>query len=392
VNETADIVIVGGGVMGTSIAFHLARRRVGRVRLLEQSFLGAGASGKSGAIIRQHYSHRLTSAMAQAGLRFFERFADYVGGPAVFTRSGLVVVVSAGQRDQLEASLSMQRSLGIKTGIVNREEMRTIDPHCVLADDEAVAFESEAGYVEALQAVTSLADAARRMGVEITEGSRVTSIRVERGQVVGVDTAAGSVATRAVVVAAGPWAASLAATAGVVLPVQPSRTQVALFRRPCDFGPPRPAYGDFRQQIYFKPTHGDMLHVGNIDPREEQAPVDPDDYNEVADLAFTREMRQKVSVRCPAMRRSIGRGGFGALYAVTPDWHPILDRLPGVAGAYCAVGFSGHGFKMSPAVGQIMTELVVDGAAATFDIRPLRLSRFAEGDPFGGTKAASVMG
>ena len=122
-NETADIVIVGGGVMGTSIAFHLARRRVGRVLLLEKSFLGAGASGKSGAIIRQHYSHRLTSAMAQFGLRFFERFPDHVGGPAVFTHVGLVVVVSAGERDQLEANLTMQRSLGIKTAIVSREEL-----------------------------------------------------------------------------------------------------------------------------------------------------------------------------------------------------------------------------------------------------------------------------
>jgi len=392
VNETADIVVVGGGVMGTSIAFHLARRQAGRVLILEKSFLGAGASGKSGAIIRQHYSHRLTSAMAQHGLRFFERFPDHVGGPVVFTRAGLVVVASTSERRQLEANLAMQRSLGIETAIVSREELRTIDPHCALADDETAAFESEAGYVEALQAVASLADSARRMGAEIREGSRVTAIRVEHGRVAGVDTTSGFVATRAVVVAAGPWAAALAATARVVLPVQPSRTQVALFRRPCDFGPPRPAYGDFRRQVYFKPTHGDMLHVGNIDPRELRAPVDPDDYNEVADLAFTREMRQKLNVRYPAMQRSVGRGGFGALYAVTPDWHPILDRMPGVAGAYCAVGFSGHGFKMAPAVGQLMTELIVDGAAQTFDIRPLRFARFAEGDPFGGTAAASVMG
>jgi glycine/D-amino acid oxidase-like deaminating enzyme len=135
-----------------------------------------------------------------------------------------------------------------------------------------------------------------------------------------------------------------------------------------------------------------MLHVGNIDPREERAIVNPEDYNEVADSEFVREMRGKLTGRYPAMRRSVSRGGFGALYAVTPDWHPILDRLPGIDGAYVAAGFSGHGFKMSPAVGELVAELVLDGAARTFDIRALRASRFAEDDLFGSKKAYTVMG
>jgi sarcosine oxidase subunit beta len=390
--QTADIVVIGGGVMGTSIAFHLARRGAGRVLVLEKSFLGAGSSGKSGAIIRQHYSHPLTASMAQHGLRFFERFTDIVGGPPVFTHTGLVAIVAAHDRPLLEANVAMQQGLGIKVSMVSRDELRAIDPHAVLADDEAAALESEAGYCEALQVVASFAQAARRLGTEIRESTPVTGIQIERGRVAAVTTPAGAIATRTVVLAAGPWAGRLAETVGVELPVQPCRAQVALVRRPCEFGPPRPAYGDFRHQIYFKPTHGEMLHVGNIDPREQRAVVDPDDYNDVADCDFVREMRGKLNRRYPALERGVGRGGFGALYEVTPDWHPVIDRLPGLDGAFVAAGFSGHGFKMSPAVGQLIAELVVDGTARTFDIHPLRLTRFAERDLFGGKKAYTVMG
>ena len=391
--ETADIVVIGGGVMGTNIAFQLARREVGKVLVLEKSFLGAGSTGKSGAIIRQHYSHPLTAAMAQFGLRFFERFPDVVGGPPVFTHTGMVLIVAERDRELLERNLAMQRELGIKTNIVSRDELRSIDPHAALATDEVAGFEEEAGYCEALQVVASLAAATRRLGAEIREETPVSGIQLDGSRVAGVTTPNGTIATRAIVLAAGPWAARVAATAGVALPVDPCRTQVALFRRPCEFGPPRPVYGDFRNQIYFKPTHGDMLHVGNIDPREQQALVDPDDFNEVADRAFTIEMRGKLTARYPAIRRGVGRGGFGALYAVTPDWHPILDRLPGIDGAFVAAGFSGHGFKMSPAVGSLIAELVLDGAADTFDIRPLRATRFADGELFGNQRwSYSVMG
>ena len=390
--DTADIVVIGGGVMGTSIAFHLAHRRAGRVLVLEKSFLGAGSSGKSGAIIRQHYSHPLTAGMARHGLRFFERFPELVGGPPVFTHTGLVVVAGMENRPALEANLAMQRGLGIQVGMVSREELRSIDPHAALADDEIAAYESEAGYCEALQVVASFAEAARRQGAEVREGVPVTGIQLDGTRITGVSTPAGTISTRTVVLATGPWAARLSASVGVPLPVQPCRAQVALLRRPCEFGPPRPAYGDFRQQIYFKPTHGDMLHVGNIDPREQQSPVDPDDYADVADVPFAREMRRKLTDRYPAMRRAVGRGGFAALYEVTPDWHPVLDRLPGIDGGYCAAGFSGHGFKMSPAVGQLVAELVIDGAARSFDIRPLRATRFSEGDLFPSTNAYSVMG
>src|SRR5262249_17510679 len=162
--QTCDILIVGGGVMGVSIAHALARRRVGRVVVLEKSYLGAGSSGKSGAIIRQHYSNRLTASMAQKSLRLFEHFEDMIGGPPVFTHTGMLVVVNERDRAGLLANVAMQRELGINVRLASAHEVIDLDSNVRLADDELAAYEAEAGYVEAVQVVASFADAAGRNG------------------------------------------------------------------------------------------------------------------------------------------------------------------------------------------------------------------------------------
>jgi sarcosine oxidase subunit beta len=390
--QTCDILIVGGGVIGTSIAHSLARRKVGKVVLLEKSFLGAGSSGKSGAIIRQHYSNVLTAAMAQKSLRVFERFDDLVGGPPVFTHTGMVIVVNERDRAGLEANVKLQRGLGIDVRMISAKDLSGVDPHVKLAGDELAIFEAEAGYVEAVQVVASFAAVARQNGAAILEGIEVQSIVKENGRITGVETNRGRIACKTMILATGPWATRLAGGVGSPLPVQACRTQVALFRSPPDFGRRRPVYGDFVHGIYFKPTHGDMIHAGSLAGEEINNPVDPDQYNEAADSAWLPQVRRRLSGRYPIMERGYGRGGYGALYGITPDWHPILDRIPGLEGAYCAVGFSGHGFKMSPIVGQLMSELVVDGKTKTMDIFPLRLARFNENDPVKTPYSYGVMG
>jgi len=389
---TCDFLIVGGGVIGSSIAFHLAQRGAGRVLLLEKSFLGAGSSGKSGAIVRQHYSNRLTALMARKSLAVFQQFDSIVGGPPVFTPTGMVLVVNEKDRAGLEANVAMQLELDIDVRPVSALELADIDPNARLADDELAVFEAEAGYVEAVQVVASFAEAARQLGADIREGVQVEKLTVEGGKIAGVQTNEGRYASPCIILATGPWAAQLAKQAGLKLPVQACRTQVALFRKPTDFGRRCAIYGDFVQGIYFKPTHGDLIHAGSLAGEEINEPVDADDYNEAADGAWLPGVRQRLSRRYPAMHRGYGRGGFGALYGITPDWHPILDKLPGMEGCYCAVGFSGHGFKMSPIVGQLMTELVVDGQAKTVDITPLRLARFDENDLVKTPYSYGVMG
>jgi sarcosine oxidase, subunit beta len=387
-----DFLIVGGGVIGSSIAFHLAQRRAGSVLLLEKSFLGAGSSGKSGAIIRQHYSNRLTASMAQKSLRVFEHFEDVVGGPPVFTHTGMVLVVNERDRAGLEANVAMQREQGIDVRILIAQELADVDPNARLAEDEVAAFEAEAGYVESVQVVSSFAEAARRHEADIREGVQAEALVIERGRIVGVDTNEGRYHSNCVILATGPWAAQLAKQAGIRLPVQACRTQVALFRKPTDFGRRSAIYGDFVQGIYFKPTHGDMLHAGSLAGEEIKDPVDPDNYNEAADGDWLPGMRQRLSRRYPAMHRGFGRGGYGALYGITPDWHPILDKLPGLEGGYCAVGFSGHGFKMSPIVGQLLAEFIVDGKTSTLDVAPLRFARFEDNDLLKTGYAYGVMG
>jgi sarcosine oxidase, subunit beta len=387
-----DILIVGGGVMGASIAWRLAQRRVGRVVLLEKSYLGAGSSGKSGAIIRQHYSNRLTAAMAQQSLRVFEQFDSAVGGPPVFTRTGLVVIVNEKDRAGLEANLAMQQELGIDVRQDLRRDEADIDPNARVAEDELAAFEAEAGYVEAVQVVASFAEAARKEGADIRLGVEVRQIVAQGGKVAGVETNEGRYNCGSLVLATGPWSAELGKDVGLKLPVQACRTQVALYRRPPDFGRRCAVYADFVQGLYFKPTHGEMIHAGSLAGEEINEPVSPDEYNEAADGKWLPQVRQRLSRRYPAMHRGYGRGGFGALYAITPDWHPIIDKLPGLEGGYCAVGFSGHGFKMSPVVGQLMAELIVDGQAKALDIAALRLARFDENDPVKTPYSYGVMG
>jgi sarcosine oxidase subunit beta len=389
---TADILIVGGGVIGTSIAWHLAQRQAGNVVLLEKSYLGAGSSGKSGAIVRQHYSNRLTASMARKSLHIFRQFPEVVGGPPVFTHTGMVLVVNERDRAGLEANIALQRELGIDVRLVSGDELGDIDPNARLAEDEVAAFESEAGYVESVQVVASFAEAARQAGADIRQGVEVQDLVLDGGRITAVETNEGRYETRILVLATGPWASQLAGRIRVPLPVQACRTQVALYRRPVDCLQRGPVYGDFVQGVYFKPTHGDMIHIGSLRGEETEKPVDPDHYNESADGDWLPQMRQSLSRRYPALHRGYGRGGYGALYGITPDWHPILDALPGAQGVYCAVGFSGHGFKMSPIVGQLMTELIVDGRAAALDISQLRLARFVEDDPVRTPYAYGVIG
>lgn len=389
---TSDVLIVGGGVIGTSIAFHLAKQNVGRVMLLEKAFLGAGSSGKSGAIVRQHYSNQLTIELARHSLRTFENFPDVVGGPPVFTHTGLVVIVNEKDREGLDANLALQQRLGVDVRLISEQQLMDIDSNARLAEDELAAYESEAGYVEAVQVVASFADAAQQLGADIRLGVEVREVRVEKDKVTGVETNEGFYGCEKLVLATGPWAAQLANNLKINLPVQACRTQVALYRRPVDTNRRGAVFGDFVQGIYFKPTHGNVIHAGGIDGSETSDVVNPDQYNEVADNEWAHGIRQKLSRRYPTMHRSCGRGGYGALYGITPDWHPILDQIPGIEGIYVATGFSGHGFKMSPMVGQLVTEMIVDGSASTLDVSPLRLTRFDEDALIETPYAYGVMG
>ncbi len=372
--ETADVVIIGGGVMGCSMLYHLARRGT-RALLLERGVLGAGSTGRSQAICRMHYSNPVTATLAWDSLQVYANFDDRVGGDAGFVKTGYLVVVEAIDRPSLELNLAMQQELGISAGLVTAAELRELAPMLETYEGEGLAWEPESGYANPYLVTTAYAARARELGAAIALRVAATGIEISGGRVQAVVTEQGRVETPVAVVAAGPWANRLMAGTGVDLPLRPVRHQVALATRPADRLPEHPIVGDIAQSFSFRPETPTLTMVGFGEDE-----VELDNYNEGIDPPEAANALARLARRMPGMSESYFRGGWSGLFTTTPDWHPILDRAPGVEGLFCAVGFSGHGFKLAPAIGQAMAELILEGRAASVDLTPLRFSRFAEGD------------
>ena len=213
------------------------------------------------------------------------------------------------------------------------------------------------------------------MGGEIVLRNPATGIEISGGRVVAVTSAQGRVETPVAVVAAGPWSRREMAKVGVDIPLSTVRHQVATLTRPLDRIPNHPTVGDIAQSFSFRPDGSSMTMVGFGEDA-----VEMDTYNQGVDMEAVAENLVKLTRRMPPMADSYFRGGWSGLFTITPDWHPILDRVPGIDGLYCAVGFSGHGFKLSPMIGLTMAELIVQGEASSIDINPLRFQRFEEED------------
>jgi glycine/D-amino acid oxidase-like deaminating enzyme len=391
-STTADVVVVGGGITGTSAAYQLARRGM-RVLLLEKRFLGAGSTGKSSAIIRQHYSNEVTARMALHSLRVFQNFADEVGGDAGFVQTGFAMLVEAKDRAGLAENVRMQRALGVNTSVLSPEELRAIDPYLSITTELAASYEPEGGYADPAATVMSFGEAAKRHGAEIWQETRVTSVLMQNGRVIGVDTTHGEIAAPNVVNCANAWAPQLAATVGVSLPIRPERHQVATFQRSAEMERSHLTAGDFVNNIYYRPEGARLTLVGSIDPNHGQE-IDPDHYNEAADYPFVEDSAQRIGRRYPAMEHSWSKGGWSGIYGVTPDWHPIVDEVPPDSGSFVAAGFSGHGFKLGPAVGILIADMVTRASAPTeqLDRSLFRFARFAEGKPVVGKYEYGIVG
>ena len=373
--NTADAVIIGGGVMGCSLLYYLARRGAGRPLLLERSVLGAGSTGRSQAICRMHYSNQITASMAWSSLQVYANFGEQVGGDSGFVNTGYLVVVEDIDRPSLELNIAMQQELGINVGLISPDELRELAPMIETFQGEGLAWEPDSGYANPYLVTTSFAARARELGGEIVTRVAGTGIEVSGGRVRAVLTGEGRVETPLAVVAAGPWANGLMAGTGVQFPLIPVRHQVALATRPPGALPRHPIVGDIAQSFSFRPESPTLTMVGFGEDE-----VELDNYDEGIDQADAASAMTRLIRRMPGMDQSYYRGGWSGLFTTTPDWHPILDRVPGVEGLFCMVGFSGHGFKLAPAIGQAMSELVLDGQASSIDLSPLRFSRFDEDD------------
>ena len=385
--STADVVMIGGGVIGASILFNLGRLGVTDTLLLEKDVLGSGSTGRSQAICRMHYSNPVTANMAWKSLAVFTNFDEAVGGESGFVETGYLVVVSQEDGAGLAKNVAMQTGLGIDTMRVTAKDLEEIAPMVSATEGEVMAWEPQSGYADTYMVTTSYAKRAREMGAEIVLRNPATSIEISGGRVKAVVTAEGRVETPVAVVAAGPWSKEVLGQIGVDVPLVPVRHQVASITRPVDKLPLHPTVGDIAQSFSFRPDGSSLTMMGFGDDEE----VEVETYNQGVDMDVMADAMGRLTRRIPAMSDAYYRGGWSGLFTTTPDWHPILDAVPGIDGLYCAVGFSGHGFKLSPMIGVTMAELIIEGAGKTVDISPLRFSRFEEGDLLGSSYRYRVL-
>jgi sarcosine oxidase subunit beta len=386
-----DVIVVGGGINGASIAFNLAKGGL-KVSLIEKDFIAAGPTGRSSAIIRQHYSHEVTARMALRSLRIFQNFDDVVGGDPDFHQTGFLLAARAEDVDLLKANTALQQEVGIDTRLVSPQEVKDLEPHISIEGIAAAAYEPESGYADPAATTTAYAQRAKDLGADLQLGTRVQSLLVERGRVMGVETDKGAFQADVVVVAAGPWTPLITETVGIELPIKASRHQVATYRRPDEFER-HMVFAGFDDEVYIRPETGGLMLVGSIEPEEAEAEVaDPDSFNERVDFDIVADFSERVARRYPLMEQGTTAGGWASLYDVTPDWHAIMGALPGVEGLYCVAGTSGHGFKLGPAVGEMMADLIINGEKPDADINLFSLNRFDAGKGVAGKYEYSIVG
>lgn len=390
-SRTSETIIIGGGINGVSTAFHLAKQGI-KATVLEKNFIASGPTGYSCAIIRQHYSNEVTARMALKALNIWKNFDEAIGGEAGFTHTGFFVAVGPENVDALKANIALQQSVGIETRFVDPKEIKELEPHLDTAGVGGAAFEPEGGYCDPASAANSFVKAAQRLGAEFRTGITVTQIAVKSGKVIGVDTSEGFFPADAVVATTGPWTPKLLTKLGVELPVTPIRVKIGVFRRPEEIER-HAIWGDFLTQTYFRPESGNLMLVGSISPDESKDVVsDPENINTKVEMETIAKYAEAAATRYPAMRESELSNNYASMYDITPDWHPVLDQIPDHQGSYVCAGSSGHGFKLSPVVGEMMANLVVHSKQPEDDINLFSFERFASGDLVRGEYEYNILG
>lgn len=370
--KTADVVIIGGGVMGASAAYHLARQGVQKIVLLErESFFGTGATGRCAGGVRYQFGTEINVRLSIESLAMLERFKDEIGQDINYRKCGYLFVLTDEPHVRVfRQNADMQRRLGAHTQWLSGDEVRRRLPLMSFEDALGGTFNQDDGLVDPNSVVSGYISAAQRLGVHCLADAPVTGVQAHKGKIEGVATPLGTIQADVVLNAAGPWAAEVGGLAGVELPITPVRRQwfttTPLPELPADF----PFVIDFAQSLYFH-TEGEGLLIGMSNPQE--APG----YDQRVDEDFELLNAEAAILRMPILERA-GRASHAAgLYEVTPDAHPIFGPTP-VDGFYVVAGFSGHGFMHGPIAGKLIAELIVEKQYRTLDVSMLDLARFAE--------------
>jgi len=382
-----EVIVVGAGVVGCSLAFHLARAGARVTVFDKEREVCAGMTARSGALLRMHYTFAPEADLAWKSLGYFAHWEEMVGRDAEgrgcgFAKTGFTIVVGPPNAERLRANVAMLRAVGVDTSVVEPAELRRLEPAINVDDVALAAYEPQSGYADPVAATRSMAEAAARHGATFKLGVSIVSIDAAGARVRGVVDAAG---TRheadAVCVVAGPWTDRLLKPLGVPIGIRADRAQIAFFKRPATL-----KHGGCIDTIsgsYFRP-HGDAeTLIGLGDVKAEYEP-DPDSFREDNDADFVTEVAERLAHRLPAMAGAGYSRGHAGIYDISPDSRAVIGPMPEVSGLYVAAGFSGTGFKTAPAVGAAMAELILTGRATTVDLRPFGFARLREGRPIRG--------
>ena len=376
--RTADIVIVGGGVHGASLAYHLARKKAGRVVLIEKKFIASGPTGRSTALVRRFYAMDFLTRTASAAAEIFRDWKNVIGGDGDpgFQQVGMLALAGPDHAPHLRHNALRARDIGAKVALISPAEVRTLVPSVNIDDIALASYEAESGYADPSSTANALVNRARELGATIIQYERVESIRAVGQRITGVRTETQDIDAPVVVNCGGLWADRLLRPLGIEIAITPTRHQMCFFRRPTGFGP-HPAIADTVSMTYMRPEHGDLTIHGLLAYDEV---VDPDSYNESVDPGEILRNAERIAHRFPVMEHGLAMGGYSGLYDVTPDHQPVMGAIPEYEGLYADFGWSGHGFKHSPVIGDILSDMVLHGKSADFDLTPFRWSRFREGD------------
>jgi sarcosine oxidase subunit beta len=378
IGSPADFVILGAGVIGASIAFHLAQQKAGKIVVIDKGHVGQGGSGRSSALIRMHYSYPPEVQLALVSLSMFENWRDIVGKEGDFRKTGFVRIVHPGETERLKQNVEMQRKLGVNVKLMDRVELRELEPDWKVDEVELAAYEPDSGYGDGAGVANDFLSRARELGVAYLSKTEALEFLVEREHVRGVRTDHGEIAAPVVVAATGPWTQPLFQRIGIDLPIETEYHQVAILRNAPGMKGGGCACIDSVSATYFRSDAHDKFLIGDF---YGERGADPDNFPQRASDDGLEEIIERACGRVPKLENAEVMRGVTGVYDMTPDSRPLLGAVSGVAGLYVCAGFSGMGFKISPAIGLVMSELLLDGHGKTVDISTFCPGRFSAGKP-----------
>ncbi|MHB2036330.1 MAG: NAD(P)/FAD-dependent oxidoreductase [Nitrososphaerales archaeon] len=385
---TCDVLVVGGGSTGSSIAYHLATRGITNSILVEKGEqIASGQTSKSTALVRTHYSNPVVAHMAAKSLEFFENFERMLGRDCGFQLTGLILGADAIAEKALSENVVMLRELGIESKTIDKDHALALEPHLNVGAFSLLVFEPKAGYAEPSLTASAFSSKAEDLGARVLTRTKVLAIEKiqRRGEnVYAVDTSMGQIEAKKIVIANGVWSKKLFEKLGInSIPIKPVRHPVVVYKRPNEYSGRRPLIFDFPHKAYYKPEGNRLFYAGSLeleldtDARE----VDPDNYSQDVTFEEIEKLTAGVSECIPVMGESgTFTGSYTGVYDITPDEQPVIDELSGEGyeGIYCLVGLSGHGFKLCPEFGRIIAGMIIDGKFNDYDVSIFERKRFSQ--------------